>query len=266
MGGAFQLAISLQRCAARVLTHEDYEPAVSDWRKRATTMKFNLTGHVQLLSLFRPRLRWRRSRAASIRRSASLSAGTWIRGTLGRERGQRHGRDGDAGSRARAQNAGLESRSARSPSSSSPARSRAGSALNTFVKNHTAEMPKIDAAWFMTQGPERCSVSRWKTCGRPRALMQEIYSPLQEVFDLRPLSTRISAARIMWRSCARVYRHISVCSFPRAIARRITARPTPSTRSSRTRLTKALRCWPHGRGTCRRCRKPCRITRESAGD
>jgi Zn-dependent M28 family amino/carboxypeptidase len=60
----------------------------------------------------------------------------------------------------------------------------------TFLKNHAAEVPKMDALLIHDTGTGKVfSISLdnlWPTAD----LMHEIYQPLQEVFDLEPLSTR----------------------------------------------------------------------------
>jgi carboxypeptidase Q len=65
-----------------------------------------------------------------------------------------------------------------------------GIGADTFLKNHAAEIPAIDALLIHDTGTGKVfSISLndlWETA----ALMLEIYQPLQEVFDLQPLSTR----------------------------------------------------------------------------
>jgi carboxypeptidase Q len=65
-----------------------------------------------------------------------------------------------------------------------------GIGAETFLKNHAAEIPKMDAILVHDTGTGKVfSISLdnlWETA----PLMQEIYQPLQEVFDLQPLSTR----------------------------------------------------------------------------
>ena len=64
----------------------------------------------------------------------------------------------------------------------------------TFLKNHAAEVPKMDAVLIHDTGTGKVfSISLdnlWATAD----LMHEIYQPLQEVFDLQPLSTRYFGA------------------------------------------------------------------------
>jgi carboxypeptidase Q len=65
-----------------------------------------------------------------------------------------------------------------------------GIGADTFLKNHAAEISAIDALLILDTGTGKVfSISLndlWETA----ALMHEIYQPLQEVFDLQPLSTR----------------------------------------------------------------------------
>ena len=69
-----------------------------------------------------------------------------------------------------------------------------GIGANTFLKNHAAEIPKMDAILVHDTGTGKVfSISLdnlWETAD----LMHEIYQPLQEVFDLQPLSTRYFGA------------------------------------------------------------------------
>ncbi|MFZ0912911.1 MAG: M20/M25/M40 family metallo-hydrolase [Candidatus Korobacteraceae bacterium] len=65
-----------------------------------------------------------------------------------------------------------------------------GLGADTFLKNHASEIAAIDAVLIHDTGTGKVfSISLdnlWETA----ALMHEIYQPLQEVFDLQPLSTR----------------------------------------------------------------------------
>jgi len=69
-----------------------------------------------------------------------------------------------------------------------------GIGAETFLKNHAAEIPKMDAILVHDTGTGRVfSISLdnlWETA----PLLQEIYQPLQEVFDLQPISTRYFGA------------------------------------------------------------------------
>ncbi len=69
-----------------------------------------------------------------------------------------------------------------------------GIGADTFLKNHAAEIPKMDAILVHDTGTGKVfSISLdnlWETA----SLMHEIYQPLQEVFELQPLSTRYFGA------------------------------------------------------------------------
>ena len=65
-----------------------------------------------------------------------------------------------------------------------------GIGAETFVKNHAAELPKIDAVLIHDTGTGKVFSIALENLWDTAPLMQEIYLPLQEVFDLRPLSTR----------------------------------------------------------------------------
>jgi carboxypeptidase Q len=65
-----------------------------------------------------------------------------------------------------------------------------GIGADTFVKNHAAELPKIDAVLVHDTGTGKVFSIALENLWETAPLMQEIYQPLQEVFDLRPLSTR----------------------------------------------------------------------------
>ena len=65
-----------------------------------------------------------------------------------------------------------------------------GIGVDTFVKNHTAEMAKIDAVLVHDTGTGKVFSIALENLWETAPLMQEIYTPLQDVFDLRPLSTR----------------------------------------------------------------------------
>src|SRR5215469_8113956 len=57
----------------------------------------------------------------------------------------------------------------------------------------------------------------------------------------------------------RVCRLISACRFRHTTARHTTVKRIPSTGSFRSRSTKMRRLLPRGLGTCRKCRRRCRI-------
>ena len=61
---------------------------------------------------------------------------------------------------------------------------------DTFVKNHAAEIPKIDAVLIHDTGTGKVFSIALENLWETAPLMSEIYRPLQEVFDLQPLSTR----------------------------------------------------------------------------
>jgi hypothetical protein len=65
-----------------------------------------------------------------------------------------------------------------------------GTGANLFVKNHEAEIPKMDAALIHDTGTGKVFSIALENEFDTAPLMEEIYQPLQEVFDLEPLSTR----------------------------------------------------------------------------
>jgi carboxypeptidase Q len=65
-----------------------------------------------------------------------------------------------------------------------------GIGADTFVKNHSAELPKIDAVLIHDTGTGKVFSIALENLWDTGPLMSEIYQPLQEVFDLQPLSTR----------------------------------------------------------------------------
>ena len=65
-----------------------------------------------------------------------------------------------------------------------------GIGADTFVKNHAAELGKIDAVLVHDTGTGKVFSIALENLWETVPLMQEIYQPLEEVFDLRPLSTR----------------------------------------------------------------------------
>jgi len=65
-----------------------------------------------------------------------------------------------------------------------------GIGADTFVKNHAAELPKIDAVLILDTGTGKVFSIALDNLWETAPLMAEIYRPLQEVFDLQPLSTR----------------------------------------------------------------------------
>ena len=105
-----------------------------------------------------------------------------------------------------------------------------GIGADTFLKNDAAEIPTMDAILVHDTGTgKRFNISRdnlWETA----PLMQEIYQPLQEVFDLQALSTRYFGASDHVPFLNKACPHTSAFSFRRITARLTTARPRPSTR------------------------------------
>lgn len=69
-----------------------------------------------------------------------------------------------------------------------------GIGADTYLKNHTAEIAKIDAVLVHDTGTGKVfSIAlnnQWDTA----SLLSEIYQPLREVFDMQPLSTRYFGA------------------------------------------------------------------------
>ncbi len=61
---------------------------------------------------------------------------------------------------------------------------------DTFIQNHASEMSKIDGVLIHDTGTGKVFSIALENLWQTAALMQEIYQPLLEVFDLRPLSTR----------------------------------------------------------------------------
>jgi hypothetical protein len=69
-----------------------------------------------------------------------------------------------------------------------------GIGAETFLKNHAAEIPKMDAVLIHDTGTGKVFSIALEDEYETAPLMTEIYQPLQEVFDLRPLSTRFFGA------------------------------------------------------------------------
>ncbi len=65
-----------------------------------------------------------------------------------------------------------------------------GVGAQTYVKNHAAELGKIDAVLIHDTGTGKVFSIALENLWETAPLMQEIYRPLQEVFDMQPLSTR----------------------------------------------------------------------------
>ena len=69
-----------------------------------------------------------------------------------------------------------------------------GIGANTFLKKHAAEIPQIDALLILDTGTGKVFSIALENLWETAPLMQEIYQPLQEVFDLKSLSTRYFGA------------------------------------------------------------------------
>lgn len=69
-----------------------------------------------------------------------------------------------------------------------------GIGADTYVKNHAAELPKTDAVLIHDTGTGKVYSIALENLWETGPLMSEIYQPLQEVFDLQPLSTRYFGA------------------------------------------------------------------------
>jgi carboxypeptidase Q len=65
-----------------------------------------------------------------------------------------------------------------------------GVGVDTFMKNHAAEIPKMDATLVHDTGTGKVFSIALEELYETAPLMSEIYEPLRELFDLRPLSTR----------------------------------------------------------------------------
>ena len=65
-----------------------------------------------------------------------------------------------------------------------------GVGADTFVKNHAAELAKIDAVLIHDLGTGKVFSIALENLWETAPLMSEIYRPLQEVFDMQTLSTR----------------------------------------------------------------------------
>ena len=69
-----------------------------------------------------------------------------------------------------------------------------GIGAGTYVRNHTAELAKTDAVLIHDTGTGKVFSIALENLWETAPLMSEIYRPLQEVFDLQPLSTRYFGA------------------------------------------------------------------------
>ncbi|HZT73669.1 MAG TPA: M20/M25/M40 family metallo-hydrolase [Terriglobales bacterium] len=69
-----------------------------------------------------------------------------------------------------------------------------GVGAQLFVKNHAAEIPDMDGVLIDDTGTGKVFSIALENLWETAPLMSEIYRPLQEVFDLKPLSTRYFGA------------------------------------------------------------------------
>jgi hypothetical protein len=65
-----------------------------------------------------------------------------------------------------------------------------GTGVDTYLKNHAAELPRTDAVLIHDIGTGRVTSIALQNLWETGPLMSEIYLPLQEVFDLQSISTR----------------------------------------------------------------------------
>jgi carboxypeptidase Q len=65
-----------------------------------------------------------------------------------------------------------------------------GVGVQTFLKNHAAEIPKMDAVLVHDTGTGKVLSIALENYYETAPLMSQVYRPLQEVLDLQPLSTR----------------------------------------------------------------------------
>ncbi len=65
-----------------------------------------------------------------------------------------------------------------------------GIGVQTFIKNHAAEIPKIDASLVDDTGTGKILSIAMENLWETMPQMMQIYRPLQEVFGMQPLSTR----------------------------------------------------------------------------
>ena len=65
-----------------------------------------------------------------------------------------------------------------------------GVGADIFLKKHADEVPRIDGVLIHDTGTGQVFSLALEDLWETVALMQEIYQPLQEIFDLKPLSTR----------------------------------------------------------------------------
>ncbi|MDE3136937.1 MAG: M28 family peptidase, partial [Acidobacteriota bacterium] len=65
-----------------------------------------------------------------------------------------------------------------------------GVGVRAFLKNHAGEIPKIDTVLIDDTGTGRINSISLENFWSTGPLMQQVYLPLQEVFDLDPMSTQ----------------------------------------------------------------------------
>lgn len=65
-----------------------------------------------------------------------------------------------------------------------------GVGVDTFMKNHAAEIPRMDAVLVHDTGTGKVFSIALENLYETASLMGEIYEPLREIFELQPLSTR----------------------------------------------------------------------------
>jgi len=69
-----------------------------------------------------------------------------------------------------------------------------GIGADTYVKNHASELSKTDGVLILDTGTGKVYSIALENLWGTASLMTEIYRPLQEVFDMQPLSTRYFGA------------------------------------------------------------------------
>ena len=69
-----------------------------------------------------------------------------------------------------------------------------GLGADTYIKNHAAELPKTDGVLILDTGTGKVFSFALENLWETVSLMTEIYRPLQEVFDMQPLSARYFGA------------------------------------------------------------------------
>jgi carboxypeptidase Q len=65
-----------------------------------------------------------------------------------------------------------------------------GVGVQTFMKNHAAEIPKMDAVLVDDTGTGKVFSIALENLYETEPMMSQIYRPLEEILDLKPLSTR----------------------------------------------------------------------------